>query len=81
MHTPLVNVPLIGMPGLWEWIIIGLAIVLLFGATKLPKLGKGLGEGILNFKKGLKGSSEENNLPMKVEGEEDLSPANGEREV
>ena len=71
MHTPLVNVPLIGMPGLWEWIIIGLAIALFFGATKLPKLGKGLGEGIRNFKKGIKGEGEENTLPVRADADAD----------
>ena len=46
--------PLIGMPGATELLIIAGVIVLIFGATKLPKLGKGLGEGIRNFKNGLK---------------------------
>ncbi len=59
MLQPLIAVPLIGMPGMWEWILIGLAIAIFFGATKLPKLGKGLGEGIRNFKKGIKGELEE----------------------
>jgi sec-independent protein translocase protein TatA len=62
------SVPLIGMPGLWEWILIALAIVIFFGASKLPKLGKGLGEGIRNFKKGLKAGEEEDGLAK--EGEE-----------
>jgi sec-independent protein translocase protein TatA len=55
MSLQLSSVPLIGMPGIWEWVLIIVAILLLFGATKLPKLGKGLGEGIRNFKDGLKG--------------------------
>ena len=40
--------------GFQELIIIFLIVVLLFGATRLPQIGKGLGEGIRNFKKGLK---------------------------
>jgi sec-independent protein translocase protein TatA len=55
MYTSLVCLPCIGMPGLWEWVIIGLVVMIFFGAAKLPKLGKGLGEGIRNFKKGIKG--------------------------
>ena len=35
----------------WEWVIIVLAILLLFGAKKLPELAKGLGKGIREFKK------------------------------
>jgi len=55
----LFGVPLFGRPGLGEIILILLAILLLFGGSKLPQLGKGLGEGIRNFKKGLKGDEPE----------------------
>jgi len=34
-------------------LIILLVLVLLFGASRLPQLGKNLGSGIRNFKKGL----------------------------
>jgi len=44
--------------GLPELLIIVLIIVLIFGAKRLPELGKGLGEGIRNFKQSIK--SEEN---------------------
>jgi sec-independent protein translocase protein TatA len=36
-----------------ELLIILLIVLLLFGATRLPKLGKGLGQSIRGFKKGL----------------------------
>ena len=42
------------MPGFQELLIILLIILVIFGASKLPQLGRGLGEGIRNFKKGLK---------------------------
>lgn len=38
------------MPGPTELIIILLIVVVLFGASKLPELGKGLGKGIKEFK-------------------------------
>jgi len=38
-------------------LIVGL-VLLLFGGTKLPQLGKSLGEGIRNFKKGFTGEDE-----------------------
>ena len=63
MALPLISVPLFGV-GMTEWIVIGLAIVLFFGASKLPKLGKGLGEGIRNFKKGIKGELDEDGNPI-----------------
>jgi sec-independent protein translocase protein TatA len=43
--------PALGVP---ELIIIFLIVILLFGATRLPQIGKGLGEGIRNFRKGVK---------------------------
>ena len=36
--------------GPWQWVIIGLAILLLFGGKKIPELMKGLGSGIKEFK-------------------------------
>ncbi len=39
-------------------VILGVA-VLLFGGKKIPELAKGLGEGIWNFKTGLKGDTAE----------------------
>jgi len=35
--------------------IIGILLLILFGAKRLPELGKGLGEGLKGFKDGLKG--------------------------
>jgi sec-independent protein translocase protein TatA len=37
--------------GLGELVVILLVLVLLFGASKLPQLGSGLGEGIRTFRK------------------------------
>lgn len=46
-------------PGLTEILIILGIAVLLFGAGRLADIGKGLGEGIRNFKKGLKGDDDD----------------------
>ena len=45
--------------GLQELLVILLLLVLIFGASRLSDLGKGLGDGIRNFKKGLKGEEDE----------------------
>ncbi len=45
--------------GMGELIVILLIVVVLFGANKLPQLGKGLGEGIRGFKKAFGGEDEE----------------------
>jgi sec-independent protein translocase protein TatA len=44
-----------GSLGIWEILVILLIVALLFGGKKLPELGKGLGQGIKNFKSSLKG--------------------------
>jgi sec-independent protein translocase protein TatA len=47
-------IAMIGGLGVQELLVIFLILVLLFGASKLPQIGRGLGEGIRNFKGGLK---------------------------
>ena len=42
------------MPGWSELLIIAAVVVLLFGTSKLPKLGGAIGESIKNFNKGIK---------------------------
>ncbi len=36
-------------------LVIAIILLVLFGAKRLPELGKGLGEGLKGFKEGLKG--------------------------
>ena len=52
--STLTTLALLGPIGVQELLIVLLIVVLIFGASKLPLLGKGLGEGIRNFKKGIK---------------------------
>jgi sec-independent protein translocase protein TatA len=42
----------------WHLIVLAVVAFLLFGARRLPELGKGLGEGLKGFKEGLKGVTE-----------------------
>ena len=37
----------------WDWIIIALVVLLLFGGKKIPELMKGLGKGVKSFKQGM----------------------------
>ncbi len=41
---------LLGPIGLPEMLIILAIIVLIFGASRLPEIGRGIGQGIKNFK-------------------------------
>lgn len=47
-----------GSFGPMELLLILAIVVVIFGATKLPQLGRGLGEGISNFRDGLKGKDD-----------------------
>jgi sec-independent protein translocase protein TatA len=49
---------MLGLPGGAEWIII-LAFGLLIFGKRLPEVGRSLGKGIVEFKKGLKGVEDE----------------------
>ena len=54
-----------------QLLIVGAIIVLLFGASRFADLGRGLGEGIRNFKKGVSddGSSDASDSDAPQEGE------------
>lgn len=69
----------IGGLGPTELLLIFGIIIVLFGGSKLPLLGKSLGEGINNFKKSFKDNEDENvqvaevtsSEPSAVESESD----------
>ncbi|HTH42562.1 MAG TPA: twin-arginine translocase TatA/TatE family subunit [Terracidiphilus sp.] len=42
----------------WHLIVLAVVAFLLFGAKRLPELGKGLGEGLKGFKEGIRGISD-----------------------
>ncbi|MEE9500225.1 MAG: twin-arginine translocase TatA/TatE family subunit [Candidatus Omnitrophota bacterium] len=44
--------------GFWELILILLIVLLVFGAAKLPEIGRALGKAIREFKKASEGSTE-----------------------
>jgi len=45
--------------GLPELVIILLIVVIIFGANRLPQLGRGVGSAIKNFKEGIKDETKE----------------------
>ena len=56
----------------WEWIIIALVVLLLFGGKKIPELMRGLGKGVKSFKQGMKEvEGEMNEIKKDIEAEPD----------
>jgi sec-independent protein translocase protein TatA len=53
------EITMFGSLGIWEILLIVVVIALLFGGKKLPELGKGLGQGIKNFKNAVKGTDKD----------------------
>ena len=49
--------------GITEMIIILVIVIVLFGASRLPELGSGIGEAIKNFKKSTSELSDTNDAP------------------
>jgi sec-independent protein translocase protein TatA len=59
MGSPDLFLAVFGTLGATELIIILVIVILIFGVNKIPQLGKGLGEGIRNFKTSLKAVNED----------------------
>ena len=57
------------MPGPFEWVVILVVVLILFGAGKLPEVGKALGSAINEFKGSVKPKEEIKTEPPKKEGE------------
>jgi sec-independent protein translocase protein TatA len=49
--------------GMQELLLIFVILILIFGTSRIPELGRGLGEGIRNFKKSIKGDEEPEKKP------------------
>lgn len=65
--------------GMQELIVILVIVVVLFGATRLPQIGEGIGKAIRNFKKSMSDTEEIDVTPSKPtsenkkEGKQDTS--------
>jgi sec-independent protein translocase protein TatA len=55
-----------------ELLIILIIVVVLFGATRLPEIGKGIGQAIKNFKKGVSEPDEIDVTPKKEAKKEEI---------
>jgi sec-independent protein translocase protein TatA len=57
----------LGPVGPTELLLIVLIVVIIFGARRLPELGKSLGEGIKNFKKSISSKERDNEKSDRTE--------------
>lgn len=55
----------------WQFLIIVLVVLLLFGSKKIPELMKGLGQGIQSFKQGMNEMRDEINKDPQKDSEAD----------
>ena len=55
-----------------ELVIILIIVLVLFGATRLPEIGKGVGQAIKNFKKGVSEPDEIDVTPKKEAKKEEI---------
>ncbi|HEX4620149.1 MAG TPA: twin-arginine translocase TatA/TatE family subunit [Myxococcaceae bacterium] len=66
--------------GMWEIVGILLVVLLLFGPSKLPGLGKSLGTAIRDFKKGLNSDESQDAAPQQKTAQQ-LPPAGTSSDV
>jgi sec-independent protein translocase protein TatA len=59
----------------WHLIVLAVVVFLLFGAKRLPELGKGLGEGLKGFREGIKGISDPTPPPPAPPVQQSAPPA------
>lgn len=62
------------MPGITELLVILVIIMVVFGASRLPLIGRGLGEGIKNFREAVRKPAEIDVTPEK-DAEESKRPS------
>jgi sec-independent protein translocase protein TatA len=58
--------------GMQELLVILVIVIVLFGATRLPEIGKGVGQAIRNFKKGVNEPEEIDVTPKKETKKEEV---------
>lgn len=54
----------LGIVGPWQWVLIIVIVLLLFGGKKIPEMMRGLGNGIKEFKNATKDEEEKSNSEL-----------------
>ena len=64
----------------WEWIIILIVVLLLFGGKKIPELMRGLGKGVHSFKQGIQEAKDEMSKPLASDNSATDAPKGKDRD-
>ena len=64
--------------GPWELLLVFLAILLLFGAKRLPEIAQGMGKGIKEFKKAMKDTTDELKGSVDIDSDSSAPPKKDE---
>lgn len=64
------------MPSHWEFLVIALVILLLFGAKRIPEMARGLGKGIREFRSAVKDVQDEVDLSGQHSSQQSSRPNN-----
>ena len=66
--------------GPWELLLIFLAVLLLFGAKRLPEIAQGMGKGIKEFRKAMKDTTDEIKGSLNEDGQKSADKSKGDNE-
>ncbi|NUO72876.1 MAG: twin-arginine translocase TatA/TatE family subunit [Frateuria sp.] len=56
-----------GLDSFWHWIILLVVVLVIFGTSKLSKIGPDLGNAVRGFKKAMQGDDEEEEAKRKAQ--------------
>lgn len=54
---------------IWHLLVVLVIVLIIFGGSRLPEIGAGLGKGISNFKEGLAGAKKTDSSPDQDKGQ------------
>jgi sec-independent protein translocase protein TatA len=74
---PICSVYIGGMPGHWELIVLGLVLLLLFGAKRVPLIGRQLGRSVRELKDTVQDVDPRDDLRSVTDAPEDEARAAG----